>query len=133
MFEYRVDRSKSRFTLIFSVDFNHDGEAAHRGLHEAATQAKADTGYFDMIVDMTQVSVAPQYKAGSGGEMIAWCIENGLRRAAFVTESAVMKMQLNRLSGRSDQLAFFANSVAATRWPSTSTSTASGMSGSTNA
>ncbi|MEL7199516.1 MAG: hypothetical protein AAGL10_14490 [Pseudomonadota bacterium] len=116
MFDYTVYPRNSRFLLVYSGDYTHDRDAAHDGLHKAAAQAKASTPYFDMVVDMSDFFVAPKDRAGSGGEMLEWCLANGLRRAAFVTHSAIFKMQLKRLSQNSEKLEYFDSRMDAEDW-----------------
>jgi len=116
MFEYKTYPDQSRFILTFSQSYDHDPDAAHRELHEAARLAKSNTPYFDMIVDMKNFSVAPKDRANSGGEMMAWCEANGLRYGAYITESAVLRMQLKRLSKRSERVRYFANRAQAEAW-----------------
>lgn len=116
MFQFESDRVKSRFVMTLSGDYSHDRDAAHRGLRDAAAEAKTHTRWFDMIVDMTDFSVAPKERAGSGAEVIRWCVASGLRRGAFVTSSAIFRIQLKRLSENSGKFAYFDTREKAEQW-----------------
>ena len=116
MIDFEVDPPRARFTMTYSDDYAHEMETVRLGLKDAVAKASRSTGYFDAIVDMTKIDVAPQDRANNGASMIEWCLANGLRRGAFVAESALKTMQLKRLSGRSDQFAFFTSMADAVRW-----------------
>ncbi len=116
MFQFESDGANARFVMILSGDYSHDGEAAHRGLHKAAAEAMTDTDWFDMIVDMTDIWTAPTDRVNSGASMIQWCVANGLRRGAFVTKSAILRLQLKRISRNSERLAYFETRDEAERW-----------------
>lgn len=92
-----------------------DQTAISRELRAEILKVKGDFGYFDLLVDYRQTHVMPQAQTGNGRQEIEWCLANGLRRSANVMNSALVRMQIQRLTAN-HRFQMFATRAEALAW-----------------
>lgn len=115
MDEVKADSSKHRVEVIFAGAYSGEIAEFTDKLKDGARVAKAGGRHFDMLTDFTQSPVMPQTLLGGAADAISWCAENGLRKAANVVSSMLMKMQLDRLT-QDEKFKTFLDREEAEKW-----------------
>lgn len=115
---YSITRetARNRVIIVYQGPRDYPLEEFWEEFKEAVHFAKCAKPYFDTLVDHTQSTVLPHDRSKKGQEMAVWCRENGLRRSANVVPSAVMRMQMQRITGRGEEFAFFDTREEAEAW-----------------
>ena len=116
MYEIAVDEEAHRVDIRFvGMSTPEEFIAFDRHLRAAAIQAKSAGAHFDLIVDFSKATLMTQEIAVDSQGTIAWCVANGLRKSANLTTSALMKMQVQRVSSN-DRFRMFGSRVDAEAW-----------------
>ena len=85
-------------------------------LTNAAKAVRANDGTWSLLVDFSDTPVMPQDRAQNTAKIYDWCIANGVKRIAFVMQSVTQKMQIKRVSGRSEIVQAFDTKAQAEAW-----------------
>lgn len=81
----------------------------------AVRTLKASGNSFDMLSDVRDGHVIPTESASQSEQFMKWLAQNGIRKSALVVASAILKMQLDRMSA-DPRFGFFATEEAALEW-----------------
>ena len=116
MYSIFVNERASRVDIFF-VGMTEPEEfiTFDQNLRAAAIKARGAGAYFDLIVDFSEAALMSQEMAVDTQGTIAWCIANGLRKSANLTTSALMKMQVQRVSSN-DRFRTFGSRADAEAW-----------------
>ena len=116
MYRISVDSRLHRVEFTF-VGAYSDAELDRfdREMMAGARKARGGAGHFDILADFTQTGVMPQKAAGDSQRRALWCRKHGLRKSANVTESALMKMQIERVA-RDSNVRCFRTRAEALAW-----------------
>lgn len=102
--------------FVFDDGYSSVSMAGFSELMRTAAQAVKGSGdYFDILADFRRYGVMPQGTSNDSIEQIEWCLANGLRKSANITTSAIMKLQIQRLSP-SPRFWFFTTREEALAW-----------------
>jgi len=116
MYRIAIDERRHRVEFTLSGVYSDDElNRFDRDMMTAARRARGSAGFFDIVADFTQSSVMPQKTAGDSERRAVWCREHGLRRSANITPSALMKMQIERVT-RDPNMRCFATRAEALVW-----------------
>lgn len=116
MYQITADPANHRLDVDFIGDYADIDQADFsRALRAEALKVKGSGRYFDLLVDYTRIHVMPKEETEHGREEIQWCLANGLRKSANVMNSAIMKMQIQRLTAN-DRFQMFGSRADAIAW-----------------
>jgi hypothetical protein len=90
--------ARKRVEVEFEGNYSGDVAGFAEKLKTSARAAKAGGSHFDILSDFTQSHVLPQQMLGETADVLSWCTDNGLRKAANIVGSVLLKMQLERLA-----------------------------------
>lgn len=107
---------QNRLELSFSGHMEQDPAAFFAELTNAAKAVRANDGTWSLLVDFSDTPVMPQDRAQNTAKIYDWCIANGVKRIAFVMQSVTQKMQIKRVSGRSEIVQAFDTKAQAEAW-----------------
>lgn len=116
MYTITRDTSKSRVIIAHDGPRDYPIEIFWQEFKEAVHFAKCARPFFDVLVDHSRTTILPQDRTKNGEAMAIWCLENGLRKSANVAPSAIMRMQLQRITDRNPQFAYFETRKGGERW-----------------
>ncbi|MEP2735126.1 MAG: hypothetical protein ABJP34_02420 [Erythrobacter sp.] len=115
---YRITRNTAlnRVTVTYDGPCNYSVYVFWKELTEAVQFAKCAGEHFDVLVDHTATSIMSPERTAKSEDMAPWCIKNGLRKSANIVPSAVVRMQLQRMTGNNEQFSFFETLREAEEW-----------------
>lgn len=116
MYSINQIADKHRVEIIFDGPHDYDYMRFSDDLKAAAIAVRSAEGVFDLLVDFSNAHVLPRENAEQSQRNIAWCLANGMRKSANIVPSTTHKMQVRRVSERSDNLAYFKDRGAAVAW-----------------
>ena len=116
MFSIEEDHINGRINATFSGIFEYDAADLVAGIKGAIPNVRRSDGTFDLLSDFTEASVMPQDHAQASEDFLGWLDKNGLRKSAVVMTSVTQRMQVQRVSDRSDKLGYFGNRAEAEKW-----------------
>ena len=116
MYSIMPIRAKNRVVVVFVNDFEHGQAIFNTELKNAVKEVRAEDRHFDLLVDFSTAPVMSQDRAGQGGEMINWCLANGLRKSANVMDTVLQRMQVKRVSANDDKFQYFTSYAEAEAW-----------------
>jgi hypothetical protein len=90
--------ARNRVEVEFEEHYSGDVAGFSEKLKSCARAAKAGSGHFDILSDFTRSHVMPQQMLGETADVLSWCTDNGMRKAANIVGSMLLKMQLERLA-----------------------------------
>jgi hypothetical protein len=115
MYSINVDVLKRRVIVDFEGKIDANLPTSNQELFAACLRAKGGGDHFDILSDFTKSDLMSQGGADDSAQTVKWCLENGLRKGANVVGSALMRLQINRVSA-SDQIQNFATMEEAMAW-----------------
>ncbi|MEO9461964.1 MAG: hypothetical protein ABJ242_04435 [Marinomonas sp.] len=116
MYSIKRDTSKNRVIILFDGARDYNVDVFFQEFMEAANFAKCARPHFDALVDHSRTNILPQERTKHSEAMALWCLENGLRRSANIVSSAVMRMQLKRVTDSNPHFAYFQSREDAEAW-----------------
>lgn len=99
MYKVQVDAARHRLLVSvhsFLTEAEQDGLTEE--LHAGAMAAKGSGTFFDILADFSQAEVLSQHSAKASEEWVAWCLSNGLRKAANIVAKALLGSQIKRVT-----------------------------------
>ena len=115
---YKIEVQKDKNRIVVTSEGEHDGDMREfvERIKEAAMQIKQHSPYFDILTDLSKAMVIQQDRAEASKELIQWCERQGMRKSAAVVDMIVQRMQVTRLTDRSEKVASFSTRAEAERW-----------------
>lgn len=90
-------------------------ERMWKEVRTAVGELNAEGGGFDVLSDLRQAHVIQTDNTEKTRQLMQWMMQNGLRKAANVTTSILIRMQLDRMAG-DPRYGFFASEEEALQW-----------------
>ncbi|HJQ17947.1 MAG TPA: hypothetical protein VJ859_13225 [Allosphingosinicella sp.] len=116
MYVIKIDPWRHRVEFAFSGVYSEvELNRFDRAMMAAALKAKGEADHFDIVADFSESSVMPQKHAGDSERRARWCKAKGLRRSANITPSALMRLQIERVTKDPD-MRCFATRAEALSW-----------------
>lgn len=116
MYRISVDTRLHRVVFSFSGAYSDDElDMFDRQMIASARKARGTAGFFDLMADFTESTVMPQKAASDSERRARWCREHGLRKSANVTTSALLKLQIERVT-RDPNMRCFRTRIEALEW-----------------
>ena len=116
MYSIDPNRQKRRVTLSFDGLMRQDPQVFFKELTDAVKSVRGSEGEWDLLVDFSGTPVMPQDRAKNTAKIFDWCLENDIRKVAAVMETITQRMQLQRVTGRNDKIAYFESRSDAQSW-----------------
>ena len=116
MYSIETDRQTGLVTLAFSGVMDQDPEEFFLELTTAIESVRMASGDWDLLVDFGDTSVMSQDRAQNTNRIFQWCIAKGIRRCACVTSGITQKMQMQRVTDRSEKMRYFEARNEAEDW-----------------
>lgn len=116
MYKVGIDRTNRRIQLTIAGFPEEDESNRIDADMRAAARELLKTGTsFDVIADLREARVLNSDSASELSKTMKWHLDNGLRRSANITPSALLRMQVGRMAADS-RFACFDNEEDAIRW-----------------
>ncbi len=110
------DTKNSRVTLTFIGEMKQDPKAFFAEFVSASQSVRNADGEWDLLLDFSQTHVMPQERAANTQKIFDWCLENGIRKTAFIMQSITQRLQIQRVTERHPKIEFFESASAAADW-----------------
>ncbi len=116
MYSLNAYRNLGRVVLGFDGEMTQNPAHFFSEFSAAANDARLGRDDWDLLIDFSQTPVMPQDRAQNTARIFAWCLDNAIRKIAVVTANTTQRMQMRRVTERSEKLAFFDSSHEAETW-----------------
>lgn len=110
------DVTKGRVIVTFDGPRTYPIDKFWEAFTEAVQFAKCARPHFDVLLDHSRATIMPPERTQKSEEMAIWCVENGLRKSANIVPSAVLRMQLQRVTKNEEPFGFFETQAEAEAW-----------------
>lgn len=116
MYSITVDlERKLLFVIAKDLATPDDMERYDRDIRTQVRILRASVQDFDLLLDAREAFTLPQALTSTVQDGLRWLVDNGMRRAAFLVASTLMKMQLDRLANN-PAIACFESEEEALAW-----------------
>ncbi|MEP3052222.1 MAG: hypothetical protein ABJP48_05695 [Erythrobacter sp.] len=116
MYKIHPQIQKNRVLIVFDGEFDYDQTEFAEEIKKAVLTVRSTEREFDLLADYSKVTVMDQSRASRSEEIVAWCVDNGLRKSANVMNSALQRIQIKRLASQNDKWKFFETLSEAEMW-----------------
>lgn len=119
MYLIETDLDTGCVTLSFDGIMTQDPEQFFQEFTQAAITVRRAQRNWKLLVDFSRTPVMEQFRAQNTAKIFDWCQSQGMDKAAIVFTMITQRMQMQRVTGKSDKIDYFESTAAAKKWLAT--------------